>query len=172
MLVPEDARIAVIGLGYVGLPLAVAFGRRYPTVGFDISPARIAELEAGDDSTLEVPAEELVAAERLSYARDVAEASSTIHHEVWPTWQEFGDVLRGVNNWYRTGWAIADIADVVIIARLHSTVGSRAHHDLPFIDAVPAFSKLADGELTPQRSLAVLEHATAEVREIQSLLTS
>ncbi len=72
MLVPEDARIAVIGLGYVGLPLAVAFGRRYPTVGFDISPARIAELEAGEDSTLEVPAEELAAAERLSYAHDVA----------------------------------------------------------------------------------------------------
>lgn len=92
--------------------------------------------------------------------------------EHWHLQQEFGEVLRGVNNWYRTGWAIADIADVVIIARLHSTVGSRAHHDLPFIDAVPAFNKLADGELTPQRSLAVLEHATAEVREIQSLLTS
>ena len=90
----------------------------------------------------------------------------------WRLEEEFGDVLRGVNNWYRTGWAIADIADVVIIARLHSTVGSRAHHELPFIDAVPAFRKLADGELTPQRSLAVLEHAAAEVREIQSLLTT
>ena len=72
MLVLEDARIAVIGLGYVGLPLAVAFGRRYPTVGFDISPERIAELEAGEDSTLEVPAEELAAAKHLSYAHDVA----------------------------------------------------------------------------------------------------
>ena len=46
--------IGVIGLGYVGLPLAASFGRRFATVGFDIQPARIAELEAGTDSTLEV----------------------------------------------------------------------------------------------------------------------
>jgi len=49
-----DARIAVVGLGYVGLPLAVEFGKRYPTVGYDIHAARIAELRQGRDSTLEV----------------------------------------------------------------------------------------------------------------------
>ncbi|MDH3907241.1 MAG: Vi polysaccharide biosynthesis UDP-N-acetylglucosamine C-6 dehydrogenase TviB, partial [Gammaproteobacteria bacterium] len=43
----DKLRIGVIGLGYVGLPLAVEFGRRFPTVGFDINEARIAELEAG-----------------------------------------------------------------------------------------------------------------------------
>jgi UDP-N-acetyl-D-galactosamine dehydrogenase len=64
--------IGVIGLGYVGLPLAVEFGRRFPTVGFDINGARIAELEAGKDSTLEVTPEELAAAENLSFASDVA----------------------------------------------------------------------------------------------------
>jgi UDP-N-acetyl-D-galactosamine dehydrogenase len=64
--------IGVIGLGYVGLPLAVEFGRRFPTVGFDINDARIAELEAGKDSTLEVTPEELAAAENLSFASDVA----------------------------------------------------------------------------------------------------
>ena len=50
----SNIRIGVIGLGYVGLPLAVEFGRKYPTVGFDVKDARITELEAGKDSTLEV----------------------------------------------------------------------------------------------------------------------
>ncbi len=55
-------RIGVIGLGYVGLPLAVEFGRKYPTVGFDIKTSRIDELIAGTDSTLEVPVDELAPA--------------------------------------------------------------------------------------------------------------
>lgn len=62
-----DARIAVIGLGYVGLPLAVEFGKQRPTVGFDINPTRIAELRAGRDSTLEVEPEELAQAQHLRY---------------------------------------------------------------------------------------------------------
>ena len=66
----DDSRIAVIGLGYVGLPLACEFGKILPTVGFDINQARIAELEAGRDSTLEVEPEELAAASQLSYTHD------------------------------------------------------------------------------------------------------
>ena len=54
MLNVDQARIAVIGLGYVGLPLAVEFGKHFPTVGFDINKARIAELQAGKDSSLEL----------------------------------------------------------------------------------------------------------------------
>ena len=61
----DNLKIGVIGLGYVGLPLAVEFGRLYPTVGFDVKEARIAELEAGRDSTLECSPEELQRAERL-----------------------------------------------------------------------------------------------------------
>ncbi len=60
-----DTRIGVVGLGYVGLPLAVEFGRRYRTVGFDINERRIAELRAGEDRTLEVSTEELKRAEKL-----------------------------------------------------------------------------------------------------------
>ena len=60
--------MAVVGLGYVGLPLAVEFGRQRPVVGFDINTARIAELEAGRDSTLETTAEQLAAAPHLRYA--------------------------------------------------------------------------------------------------------
>lgn len=66
----ENLKIGVIGLGYVGLPLAVEFGRLYPTVGFDVKRARIEELEGGRDSTLECSPEELKRAERLTFASD------------------------------------------------------------------------------------------------------
>ncbi|HUD97006.1 MAG TPA: Vi polysaccharide biosynthesis UDP-N-acetylglucosamine C-6 dehydrogenase TviB [Woeseiaceae bacterium] len=62
----EKIRIGVVGLGYVGLPLAVEFGRKYPTVGFDIKAARIKELESGKDSTLEVSGDELKEAKHLT----------------------------------------------------------------------------------------------------------
>ena len=55
----ENSKIAVIGLGYVGLPLAVEFGKKYSTIGFDISEKRITELQNGHDRTLEVSDEEL-----------------------------------------------------------------------------------------------------------------
>ena len=58
--------IAIIGLGYVGLPLAVAFGKKYRVHGFDIKSERIAELQRGIDSTLECSPEELRAATNLS----------------------------------------------------------------------------------------------------------
>ena len=66
----NDLRVGVLGLGYVGLPLAVEFGRHYPTVGFDIKAERVAELNAGVDSTLEVDAAGLAAAEHLVYSAD------------------------------------------------------------------------------------------------------
>jgi UDP-N-acetyl-D-galactosamine dehydrogenase len=67
----RNLKIGVIGLGYVGLPLAVEFGKRYATVGFDIKPERIRELEAGRDSTLEVTRAELKEADRLVYTSDL-----------------------------------------------------------------------------------------------------
>ena len=66
----QDLRIGVVGLGYVGLPLAVEFGKKFPTVGFDLKPTRIAALAAGNDKTLEVDREELELATRLSYTSD------------------------------------------------------------------------------------------------------
>ncbi|MCF5091254.1 nucleotide sugar dehydrogenase [Stenotrophomonas sp. PA-6-5C] len=61
---------AIIGLGYVGLPLAVAFGRQLPTLGYDIDAARIAELAGGQDHTLEVEPDELASASLLRYSSD------------------------------------------------------------------------------------------------------
>ena len=66
----DDQKIAVIGLGYVGLPLAVELGKQRPVVGFDIKSARIAELQSGRDGTLEVEPEELKSATHLSFSSD------------------------------------------------------------------------------------------------------
>ncbi len=63
----EAVRIGVVGLGYVGLPVAVAFSDHFPTVGIDVKAARIASLQAGRDETLEASEEELAAATNLSF---------------------------------------------------------------------------------------------------------
>lgn len=78
MLKLDEARIALVGLGYVGLPLAVEFGKRFPTVGFDIKPDRIEELRQGEDRTLEVEPELLRQATQLSFSdrvEDLAECN-------------------------------------------------------------------------------------------------
>jgi UDP-N-acetyl-D-galactosamine dehydrogenase len=67
----EDIKLSIIGLGYVGLPLAVEFGRKRPVVGFDINQRRIDELRAGNDFTLETTQEELAAAKHLSYTTNL-----------------------------------------------------------------------------------------------------
>lgn len=76
MMKLEDARIAVLGLGYVGLPLAVAFGGKHPTVGFDIDKSRIDELRRGEDRTLEVDPNELAASSLLSLSSDPADLTN------------------------------------------------------------------------------------------------
>jgi UDP-N-acetyl-D-galactosamine dehydrogenase len=68
----NNLRIGVIGLGYVGLPLAVEFGKRYPTLGFDVKAGRIADLERGVDTTLEASADELAAAKHLSFSTETS----------------------------------------------------------------------------------------------------
>lgn len=67
----ETARVGIIGLGYVGLPLAVAFGRRFPTFGFDVREKRVSQLRRGVDLTREVSDEALAAAERLELSSDL-----------------------------------------------------------------------------------------------------
>jgi UDP-N-acetyl-D-galactosamine dehydrogenase len=66
----ENKTIAVIGLGYVGLPLAVEFGKVRPVIGFDINAQRVAELQGGKDNTLECSSEELALAKHLRYSCD------------------------------------------------------------------------------------------------------
>lgn len=69
----ENSKIAVIGLGYVGLPLAVEFGKHRPVVGFDINTKRIEALQAGDDSTREVSHEELAGAGLLRFSSTLSD---------------------------------------------------------------------------------------------------
>lgn len=71
MMTPEQINLAIIGLGYVGLPLAVEFGKKRPVVGFDINHARIEALKQGHDTTLEVDDDELASAKHLSYSADL-----------------------------------------------------------------------------------------------------
>tara|TARA_R110002124_G_scaffold92424_3_gene234711 strand:+ start:5996 stop:7273 length:1278 start_codon:yes stop_codon:yes gene_type:complete len=72
----SNEKLAVIGLGYVGLPLAVEFGKARSVVGFDINTGRIAELKAGKDSTLEVDAAELASAAHLSFSSNIEDLRS------------------------------------------------------------------------------------------------
>ncbi|ENV43187.1 Vi polysaccharide biosynthesis UDP-N-acetylglucosamine C-6 dehydrogenase TviB [Acinetobacter schindleri] len=76
MLKLSDLKIAVIGLGYVGLPLAVEFGKKIPVIGFDIHQKRIEELRSGQDHTLEVSPEELQQATQLSYSANLDDLKS------------------------------------------------------------------------------------------------
>ena len=70
MLDPRNARIAIIGLGYVGLPLAIEFGKRYDTIGYDIDTQRVASLRAGRDCNHESDAAEISAASKLLFTAD------------------------------------------------------------------------------------------------------
>jgi len=73
----ENPAIAIIGLGYVGLPLAVEFGKLHPTIGFDISAERVKELCSGHDHTLEVEPEELRKATHLNYTNNLNDLRAT-----------------------------------------------------------------------------------------------
>ena len=82
----EDLKIAVIGLGYVGLPLAVEFGKSRPTIGFDIKSDRVAEIRGGHDSTLEVSDDELASAKHLGVTDQIADiAASNFYIVTVPT---------------------------------------------------------------------------------------
>ena len=82
----ENAQIAIIGLGYVGLPLAVEFGKKYSVLGFDINQARVDELLRGHDSTLEVSHTELAMADKLTYSSNKADlADANIYIVTVPT---------------------------------------------------------------------------------------
>ncbi|MEO8998257.1 MAG: nucleotide sugar dehydrogenase [Rhodanobacter sp.] len=72
----DSTKIAIVGLGYVGLPLAVEFGRHFDTIGFDIHVARVDELRTGRDHTRETPSEELAAASHLRFSTDISDLAS------------------------------------------------------------------------------------------------
>jgi UDP-N-acetyl-D-galactosamine dehydrogenase len=113
----EDSRIGIIGLGYVGLPLAVEFGKHFPTVGFDIKKDRIAELERGNDSTLETTSEELRAAQLLKFSTDrkaLAECNTFIVTVPTPVGKNNRPVLTPLKGASETVGSVLKKGDVVV----------------------------------------------------------
>lgn len=71
-----NTRIGIIGLGYVGLPLAVEFGKKFPTKGYDINLTRVKEIKSGKDGTLEVSEEELKPPKDLNFTAELEDIRS------------------------------------------------------------------------------------------------
>ena len=113
----SDTRIGIIGLGYVGLPLAVEFGKHYPTVGFDIKKDRIAELQAGTDFTLETTTEGDRAAKQHKYSTDrkaLAECNTYIVTVPTPVGPNKRPVLTPLKGASETVGSLLKKGDVVI----------------------------------------------------------
>src|SRR6056297_3616072 len=86
MIKKDEIKIAIIGLGYVGLPLALEFSKKFKTTGFDINQKRISELRSGHDRTREAEASELAEATNLEFTADPAEiADANIYIVTVPT---------------------------------------------------------------------------------------
>ena len=72
----DDFKIAIIGLGYVGLPLSIEFGKVFDTIGFDTKKSRVAELKRGHDSAYEVTAEDFQESLKLTFTNDVSDIAN------------------------------------------------------------------------------------------------
>jgi HD-like signal output (HDOD) protein len=156
--------------------LAFVLGRATP--GIDPEQAMLAGLvhDIGAIAVICAAGQFPVLAERdelLDFA--IAELRVELGLRVLARWrleEELGDMVRDAENWWRTGSAIAETADVVMLAQMHAMIGTPAQRRLPPMDQVPAFAKLAGGELSPRASLNLLELAAAEVREVHALISA
>jgi UDP-N-acetyl-D-galactosamine dehydrogenase len=151
----SDTRIGIIGLGYVGLPLAIEFGKQYPTIGFDLKQERIDELGAGQDSTREVTPEELAQAERLEFtsnASDLADCNVYIVTVPTPIDAHKRPDFSFLKNASRTIGGMISAGDVVIY---ESTVypGATEEQCIPEIEDVSGlkFNKDFYAGYSPER---------------------
>ena len=132
----DNLRIGVVGLGYVGLPLAVEFGRKYPTVGFDVNAERVAELEGGHDSTLEASDEELASATHLTYTtdtKDIADCNFYVVTVPTPIGDSNRPLLTPLKMASQTLGAVVKKGDIVVY---ESTVypGATEEFCVPFLE--------------------------------------
>ncbi|MFU8877770.1 MAG: nucleotide sugar dehydrogenase, partial [Wenzhouxiangellaceae bacterium] len=132
-----ETRIGIIGLGYVGLPLAVEFARKFPVIGLDINPRRVAELSEGLDGTGEVAADELAAAENLqvtSEPADLADCNVYIITVPTPVDEAQRPDLRPLQSASRTVGGLLKPGDTVIY---ESTVypGTTEEECIPILEA-------------------------------------
>ncbi|WP_246164440.1 nucleotide sugar dehydrogenase [Blastochloris sulfoviridis] len=166
-------RIGVIGLGYVGLPVAVAFGRAgQPTVGFDINPERVAELQAGHDRTNEVEAADLAAA-RVGYTADpqhLAACDFFIVTVPTPINEARRPDLTALSKASETVGRVLKRGDIVVY---ESTVypGATEEHCLPILARVSGLSAPADFTVgySPERiNPGDREHRFETIRKVVS----
>jgi UDP-N-acetyl-D-galactosamine dehydrogenase len=134
----HQVKLGIVGLGYVGLPLAVEFGKRYPTLGYDINRARIDELRSGRDSSLEVDPEELRSVAQLTYtdqAADLSDCNVFVVTVPTPIDQHKAPDLRPLESASRTIGTVIRPGSIVIY---ESTVypGATEEVCLPIIEQV------------------------------------
>ncbi len=118
----------------------------------------------------EQPAEAL---DEADLAAAVAQLRGPIGGVLLHRWQlpaELVAVAEGAEDWHRAGGGAADVLDLVIIAQLHSFVGSEHQARLPAIDSVPSYGRLGLGALSPAASLQILDEAATEIRATEALL--
>jgi HD-like signal output (HDOD) protein len=90
--------------------------------------------------------------------------------EHWKFDNDFVEVARSRSDWWRNPGSEPDLADLVLVARLHNSVGTEQSNQLPFINETPAFLKLPLGEMNPDASLAFLREAESDVQEVMRML--
>ena len=169
----NNLRIGVVGLGYVGLPLAVEFGKHYPTVGFDVNEARIAELRAGEDSTLEVTPAGLAEADNLSYTSDVvglAECNFYIVTVPTPVAKDNRPLLSPLRDASRALSTVLKAGDIVVY---ESTVypGATEEFCVPFLEEGSGLSMNKDFFVgySPERiNPGDKEHTVTKILKITS----
>jgi UDP-N-acetyl-D-galactosamine dehydrogenase len=169
----EKVRIGVIGLGYVGLPLAVEFGKKFPTVGYDINQARVDELRSGKDSSLEVESEELQSVAHLTYTTDVDDLKTCNVYIVTvptPVDQHKQPDLRPLINASNTLGKIIKPGDVAIY---ESTVypGATEEDCIPVIESVSGltFNKDFFAGYSPERiNPGDKEHRLVNIKKVTS----
>jgi UDP-N-acetyl-D-galactosamine dehydrogenase len=169
----DNVRLGIIGLGYVGLPLAVEFARKYPVKGLDINPARVAELKAGRDSSLEVAADELAAAKGLSYTaspEDLRDCNVYVVTVPTPIDDHKSPDLRPLISASRTVGQLIAKGDVVIY---ESTVypGATEEDCVPIIEEVSGLTFNRDffAGYSPERiNPGDKEHRVTSIRKVTS----
>ncbi|RMG31231.1 MAG: Vi polysaccharide biosynthesis UDP-N-acetylglucosamine C-6 dehydrogenase TviB [Gammaproteobacteria bacterium] len=169
----EQARPAVIGLGYVGLPLAVEFGKKRRTIGYDIDAGRIAELRAGHDSTLEVSDEELAQARHLEFTtelEDIRDCNVYIATVPTPIDRAKRPDLRPLESASRTIGRVLRPGDVAIF---ESTVypGATEEVCVPIMEAESGLKYNEDFFVgySPERiNPGDKEHRVANIRKVTS----
>jgi UDP-N-acetyl-D-galactosamine dehydrogenase len=170
---PKDARLGIIGLGYVGLPLAVEFGKHYPTVGFDIKAPRIEELKAGRDSTLETTPAELAAAKQLSFTTnksDLKSCNTFIVTVPTPVGKNNRPVLSPLKGASETVGSVLKAGDVVVY---ESTVypGCTEEYCVPILEQHSGlkFNKDFFGGYSPERiNPGDKEHRLPSIKKVTS----